>query len=146
MSFVREDGMETVPCAAEAVKEGYFYKIETSNYRATKTAAVDDKPFGVGAESSIEDDGDAKTLAAGDKMNFYSLGCGKKVKVAAITGLTLRRGAPLYLSQTAEADGCCGTSSSNSATKVAHYWGPDNLATTANGQLIDALLDVPKTD
>ena len=136
------DGMEALPCAAEAIKAGYLYKADGS-YNMTKTASVTDVVLGIAAVSSIDDNGDAKTLTAGQVMNFYRPGCGKKVKVAMITGITLRRGDRIYTAQTAEADGCAKNSSANSAVCIGTYYGPDNRLTESDGELADVALDTP---
>jgi hypothetical protein len=136
------DGLEPLPCAAEAIKQGYLYKADGS-YNMTKITTVTDVVLGIAAISSIDDNGDAKTLTAGQVMNFYRPGCGKKVKVAMITGITLRRGDRIYTAQTAEADGCAKNSSANSAVCIGTYYGPDNVTTAANGELADVALDTP---
>lgn len=136
------DGLESLPCAAEAIKEGYLYKVDGS-YNMTKTTDVTDVVLGIAAASSVDDNGDAKILTAGQKMNFFRPGCGKKVKVAMVAGITLRRGDRIYTSQTAEADGCAKNSSANSAVCIGTYYGPDNVTTTSNGELADVVLDTP---
>jgi hypothetical protein len=136
------DGLESLPCAAEAILQGYLYKADGS-YNMTKIASVTDVILGIAAVSSIDDNGDAKTLTAGQKMNFYRPGCGKKVKVAMITGITLRRGDRIYGAQTAEENGCAKNSSANSAVCIGTYYGPDNHLTAANGELADVALDTP---
>jgi hypothetical protein len=134
--------MEPMPCAAEAIKAGYLYKSDGS-YNMTKTTTVTDVVLGIAVVSSIDDNGDAKTLTAGQVMNFYRPGCGKKVQVAMITGITLRRGDRIYTAQTAEEDGCAKNSSANSAVAIGTYHGPDNHLTTANGELAAVVLDTP---
>ncbi len=136
------DGMESLPCAAEAIKAGYLYKADAS-YNMTKTTAVTDVVLGIAAQSSIDDNGDVKVLAAGQRMNFYRPGCGRKVKVAMVAGITLRRGDRIYTAQNAEADGCAKNSSANGAVCIGTYYGPDNVTTTADGELADVSLDTP---
>lgn len=143
MGMIREDGIETVPCTALAILEGYVYKIDSgSSYRAALATTVTDTPFGIAVSSSLDATGAAKTLTAGETANFYALGCGKKVKVAALTTETWHRGAAVYVSQSAAADGVASADSSNNAVKIGHYFGVEGLATTATGQLIDVMLDV----
>lgn len=136
------DGLESMPCAAEAIKAGYLYKADAS-YNMTKTTTVTDVVLGIAAVSSIDDNGDAKTLTAGQAMNFHRPGCGKKVQVAVISGITLRRGDRIYTAQTAEADGCAKNSNANSAVCVGTYYGPDNHLTESNGELAEVALDTP---
>jgi hypothetical protein len=136
------DRLEPMPCAAEAIKAGYLYKADGS-YNMTKTTTVTDVVLGIAAVSSIDDNGDAKTLTAGQVMNFYRPGCGKKVKVAMIAGITLRRGNRIYTAQTAEADGCAKNSNANSAVCIGTYFGPDNVLTVIDGELADVALDTP---
>jgi len=144
MSEVRGDGISELPCKAEAIVEGYLYKVDSSaSYRMTKATAVNNVISGVAVESSLDAIGDAKTLTAGETALFYNPGCGKVVKVAAITGLTLHRDAPLYAAPTASGSYMVSTSSSDSAQKIGHYKGSEGLVTTADGDLIDVLLDVP---
>lgn len=136
------DGMESLPCAAEAIKAGYLYKVNGS-YNMTKTTAVTDVVLGIAAQSSIDDNGDVKVLTAGQKMNFFRPGCGRKVKVAMINGITLRRGDRIYTAQTTEADGCAKNSNANSAVCIGTYYGPDNVTTGSDGELHDVVLDTP---
>lgn len=139
MALVRGDGIEDIPCAAEIIHEGYIYKLD-ANYRATKTTAASNTVIGVAVMTSVDDTGAQKTLAAGQVMPFFILGCGKKVKVASVSGVTYRRGAPVFASGTA---GMVTATPSNGAAIIGHYFGNDNLQTSADGELIDVVLDVP---
>ena len=144
MGLVRGDGKEELPCAAEAIYEGYLYRAysgATPNYGMTITTSVGDVVAGIAEESSKDAFGAAKTLAAGDKASFYLPGCGKIVKVASVITQTWHRGAAVYTSQSANADGMVETSSS-SAVMIGHYMGPEGIQTATSGQLIEVLLDV----
>lgn len=144
MSEVRGDGISELPCKAEAIKEGYLYKVDSSaSYRMTKAAAVNDVISGVAVESSLDAVGAAKTLTAGETAIFYNPGCGKVVKVASLTALTWHRDAAVYAAPTASGSYMVSTSSANSAQKIGHYKGQEGLVTAADGELIDVLLDVP---
>lgn len=138
---IGENGIQ-LPCAAEAIKRGYLYKMSSGNM--TKTASVDDKPTGVACWDSTDADGDAKTMTAGDYWNFYPIGCGKIVEVAFLASQNLVAGVTkIYTSQTAETDGLAGTSSENSATAIGHYMGRKNVTTsTTAGTCYPVLLDV----
>jgi len=143
MVTVQDGRIRELPCKAEAIVQGYAYKVDSSaSYRMTKASAVNDVCSGIAMESSLDANGDAKTLAAGETALFYAPGCGKIAKVASLTGLTWHRDAPVYLAPTASGSYMVSTSSANSAQKIGHYSGQEGLVTTANGQLIDVLLDV----
>jgi len=133
------DGAILVPMAAVAVNGGDILKI--ASYLATQAASVNDTCFGIAQQTSIDDTGTALTLTEGDFWPVYPLGCGKVVNVRSLTGQTWRFGAAVYNDQTASTDGCAETSSSNSATKIGHYVGPDNVL-TSGVTLIRVLLDV----
>jgi hypothetical protein len=136
MSAVNETGILNLPCSAIVIYEGYLY-VASSGQMALATAVTDDVMVAV--ESSIDDDGAAKTLTAGDSMPFFVMGTGKVVKVASLTGITYTLGCAVYCSTT---DGVCDTTSANSATMIGHYVGPNNVATASTGDLIDVCLDV----
>lgn len=139
MTAVNESGILNLPCAAEAIKEGYCYKNSSGNM--TKIASVADVIVAIAVESSMDDEGAVKTLTAGQKMPFYLPGCGKVVKLASVAGVTWNIGEAVFGGQTADADGCVNNDSSNSAVMIGHYYGPEAFATGANGELIDVLLD-----
>ena len=140
MAAVNESGIVNLPCAAEAIYEGYLYKI-SSGQATIATTVTDDCVIAV--QSSIDDDGAAKTLAANQKMPFYLPHCGKVVKVASLNAMTYTIGAGVYMGPSASTDGLCGSSSGSSATRIGTYYGPNNVATSADGDLIDVLLDTP---
>lgn len=141
MAIVNDSGMIPLPCAAEAIKEGYGYYNSSGNM--TKITTVAQVIVAIAAASSIDDQGAAKTLTTGQKMNFFVPGCGKIVKLASVAGITWNIGESVYGGQTADADGCFSNDNSNSAVKIGHYYGPEGLATSADGDQIDVLLDVP---
>jgi len=136
MAVVNESGMVNFQCAGEIIYEGHCYV--PSSGRMTKTTTVSDDVV-IAAESSIDDLGVAKLLTAGQTMPFFVPGCGKTVKVASKTTITYTLLCAVYLSTT---DGLVDTSSSG-ATMIGHYAGPNNVATSADGDLIDVILDVP---
>ena len=144
MGLVNESGLRQSPCAAEAIKEGYLYYINSGDsYRMTKITTVAQVVSGIAEDSSTDALGAARTLTAGDKHSFYRPGCGKVVKVASVISATYHRDAAVYGGQSADADGMCNTDNTNSAQKIGHYAGTENLTTTVSGQLIDVYLDVP---
>jgi hypothetical protein len=140
MAAINETGIVNLPCAAVAIYEGYLYITPTA---MTKQTTVATAVYGIAVESSIDDEGNAKTLAAGQKMPFYLPGCGKIVKVASATGQTWNVGEAAYAGQSATADGCVETSNSNSAILIGHYFGVEAGTTTVDGQLVPILLDAP---
>ena len=116
------------PFAAVAVAEGETLIV--SSYQLTQSTSVDDTVVGVVAEKSIDDAGAALTLTAGDFWGYYPLGCNAVVNCISLTAQTWRYGAIVYNAQSASADGRVETSSSNSATKIGRYVGPDNVLTS----------------
>ena len=122
------DGAILGPFAAVAVKEGEALVI--TSYNLTQSTTVNDTVVGVAAQSSIDDAAAALTLEAGDFWPYYPLGCGKTINCLSLTSQTWRYGAIVYNAQSASADGRVETSSSNSATKIGRYVGPDNVLTS----------------
>ena len=133
-----------MPCAAEAIYEGYVYKLSSGNMTVCTT--VNDKAYGVAAQSSMDWElNTARTMVAGENWQFYPLGCEEIVNVASLTSLTWKPGAKVYLDQSASADGLVSTDSSSSATVIGHYKGPQ-ITTSAAGQLIQVILDTPSIE
>lgn len=141
MSLVHDGGMIPLPCAAEVIYEGKTYKWSTG--RMTVTASVAEVVAGVAAYSSLDDEGAAKTLTAGEKFPFFLPGCGKIVKMASLASITWNKGEAVYGGQTLDADGLVSNVSSNSAILIGHYMGPEGVAVETAGDLIDVLMDVP---
>jgi hypothetical protein len=131
------DGIIMMPMAAIAVNEGECLKDASQNLALAAT--VNDSVLFIAAQTSIDDVGAALTLTAGDLWPVYPLGCNKVVNVRSLTGKTWRTNAIVYNSQTAGADGTVDTDSTNSATKIGRYVGPDNVATSGT-TLIRVLL------
>ena len=123
-----QDMIRTGPFAAVAVLEGETLIV--SSYQLTQSTAVNDTVVGVAAQKTIDDTGAALTLTAGDFAGYYPLGCGAVVNCLSLTGQTWRFGAIVYNCQTASANGRVETDSSNSATKIGRYVGPDNVLTS----------------
>ena len=144
MAMVNAGDIRTEACAAEAIYEGWLYKQVTSAYQMTKTTACTDVPGGVAVDSSKDALGAARTLTAGDRHNFYKMGCGKVVKVAMIVSQTLHKNAAVYVAQASSTTnyGMADVVGTNSAIKIGHYVGTEGITTTA-GQLVDVVLDVP---
>lgn len=121
------------PFAAVAVLEGETMVI--SSQALTQSASVNDTVVGVVAQKSIDDAGAALTLTVGDYWPYYPLGCGKVVNCLSLTTQTWRYGAIVYNAQTASADGRVETGSTNSATKIGRYVGPDNVLTSGETRI-----------
>lgn len=135
----------SLPCAAEAIVEGYVYKDDGSG-RMTAHASVTDVPVAIALESSLDVQlGTAKTLTAGDEMPFAMMGSGMVVGVASENAITYQTHAAVYGAQTASTNGYCDSSNGNSAVKIGHYMGKDAYATTTAGELIPVRLDVAPT-
>lgn len=122
------DGTILMPVAAVAIKEGDCLK--DSSQVLTQATTVNDSVLFVAAQSSIDDTGTALTMTSGDMWPVYPLGCNKVVNCRSLTGKTWRANAIVYNSQTADTDGAVDTDSSNSATKIGRYVGPDNVLTS----------------
>ena len=139
MAAVNESGIVNLPCTAIIIYEGHLYKF-SSGQMALQTDDAD--PVVIAVESSVDDLGDAKTLTAGETMPFFVPGCGKIVKVASLTGITYTLGCAVYNCPDGSTDGlCCVTATT--ATLIGHYMGPNSVATTKDGDLVDVLLDAP---
>jgi len=132
-----EERIQTGPFAAVALKEGEALII--SSQVLTQSTTVNDTVVGVTAMATVDDTGTALTLTSGDFREYYPLGCNEVVNCLSLTAQTWRFGAIVYNAQTASADGRVETSSSNSATKIGRYVGPDNVATSGE-TLIRVLL------
>ena len=141
MALVLAGGIKNLPCAAIALHEGYLYYINSGVMTLYTTVAQ--VIAGIAVESSIDDLGDAKTLSSGQMMPFFTPGCGKIVKVASKTGVTWTLSQKVYGGQTATTDGLADDTGTNGAILLGHYMGPNGVATTADGDLIDVALDVP---
>ena len=101
------------------------------------TASVTDKPIGVTVSESSRDADGALEAAGTGTVSIIPLSGVQYVKC--VGGGVLKTGERLYTSQTAEADGHCHTTSSNSATFIGVYMGEDGL-TPAAGDLIPVLM------
>ena len=146
MAMVNAGDIRTEACAAEAINEGWLYKQVTTAYQMTKTTACADVVAGVAVDTSKDALGAARTLAAGDRHNFYKMGCDKVVKVAMIASQTLHKNAPVYVAQASGATnyGMADVVGTNSAIKIGHYVGVEGITTSSTaGQLVDVVLDVP---
>ncbi len=141
MSQVHDGGMIQLPCAAEAIYEGKTYM--WSSGKMTVTTSVAQVIAGVAAYSSLDDEGAAKTLVAGERFPFFLPGCGKIVKMASLASITWNKGEAVYGGQTSDADGLVSNSNSASAILIGHYMGPEGVAVATAGDLIDVLMDVP---
>ena len=97
------------------------------------TAAVDDKPFAVTVDESSRDAANVLEVAGTGTVSVVGLSGVQYVRCMAITGA--KQGLRLYTSQTSDTDGYADDDSSNSATFIGVYMGPDN-ATIATGDLV----------
>jgi hypothetical protein len=136
------DGAILCPTGAIAIKEGQVCMC--SSYLMALTATNSDKAWGVSAETATDDTGTALTLTSGDLWPFYMLGSGKVVNVRSLTAQTWLYGAAVYISASANEDGCVETASTG-VTKIGHYVGPHNIL-TSGVTLIEVLLDVAGGD
>ena len=143
MAFVQNSFQEAgraLPVTAIAINEGYLYKL-SSNQMAACTA-VDDTVVGVAVYTTVDADGDAKTMTAGDKVNFFLLGSGLEVNVAMVASESLTTGCTIYNEQTTGTDGHASIDSSNSATAIGHYYGDAQTTSSTAGTLYPVTLDI----
>lgn len=132
-----------LPVAAEAIYEGYVYKITSGNL--TVITAKGDAAFAVAAKSTRDPQlNTALTMTAGDMWAFYLLGGGNIVNVAAVAGDTWKLGAKVYLDTSV--DGMVTTDLDTNGVCIGHYKGKESLVIGAtDGVLIQVILDVPST-
>lgn len=126
-----------LPVTAIAIYEGYLYKW-SSNQMAICTA-VTDTVVGVAAYSTKDADGDAKTMTAGDKVNFFLLGSGLEVNVAMAASENLTTGCTIYTGTNGQASI---DDSSSSATAIGHYYGDAQTTSSTAGTLYPVTLDI----
>ena len=125
-----------LPVTAIAIYEGYLYKW-SSNQMAVCTT-VNDTVVGVAAYSTKDADGNAKTMTAGDKVNFFLLGSGLEVNVAMAASEALTTGCTIY----AGTNGHASIDSSNNAVALGHYYGDAQTTSATAGTLYPITLDI----
>jgi len=143
MSIMRDMGKKptSLPCAAEAIVEGYVYKASGTTNQMTKITAKGDTAFAVALSSTLDPQlATAKTMTAGDNWEFALIGSKMTVMVASKTTITYQFGDMVYLSD--DVDGMV-TSAHATSRPIGHYVGPDATTTATSGQLIEVYLDVP---
>ena len=143
MAFVQNSFQEAgraLPVTAIAIYEGYLYKWSSNQMAACTT--VDDTVIGIAAYSTKDADGDAKTMTAGDKVNFFLLGSGLEVNVAMVASESLTTGCIIYNEQTAGTDGHASIDNSSSATAIGHYYGDAQITSSTAGNLYPLTLDI----
>ena len=98
------------------------------------TAGVTDKPIGVTLDESSR--GADNTLEAAGTGTVSILPFSGVQYIRVITNGAVKTGAPVYMAQTAEADGHCKVNdATNSAQFIGYYMGEDGI-TPATGDLI----------
>ncbi len=114
------------------LKKGAGDALEIITAKGDAAMAVLDQGF-VNSEQTV------KTTVSGDRAGVFLLGSGAIVKVASVTTITYTLGCKVYLD-----DAVDGMVNKTAATSVpiGHYVG-DGEATTASGDLVDVVLDVP---
>ena len=126
-----------LPVTAIAIYEGYLYTW-SSNQMAVCTT-VTDTVAGIAAYSTKDADGDAKTMTAGDKVNFFLLGSGLEVNVAMAASEKLTTGCTIYAGTNGHASI---NSSSSTATAIGHYYGDAQTTSSIAGTLYPVTLDI----
>jgi len=126
---------------AGTYKEGMLVKEGGAANRAALITAKGDTAIGVIAESQKDPKTDAHEAAvAGDKRNYFPLGCKAIVHVYGVTGRTFTAGCAIYLDDAV--DGGV-TEAAATSRPIGHY--PRNMAsltTTATGDKVPCYLDV----
>lgn len=125
-----------LPVTASAIYEGYLYK--WSSNQMTVCTAVTDTVVGIAAYSTKDADGDAKTMTAGDKVNFFLLGSGLEVNVAMAASKDLTTGCTIY----AGTNGHASIDNSSNATAIGHYYGNAQTTSSTAGTLYPVTLDI----
>ena len=98
------------------------------------TAGVTDKPIGVTIDESSRDAAGTLEAAGTGTVSIIPFSGVQYIRV--ITNGAAKTGAPVYMAQTAEADGHCKINdAANSAQFVGYYMGEDGI-TPATGDLI----------
>lgn len=123
---------------ATLTQEGLVLKKDSGN-TLTLITAKGDTAVGVLDNPFINVDQTAKTTVSGDTVGVFFLGSGAIVRVASEISLTWTTGQAVYLADST--DGMVNQTASTSRP-IGHYVG-DGEATTASGDLISVILDVP---
>lgn len=113
------------------LKKGSGNTLEVITAKGDAAVAVLDQAF-------VDSTQTAKTTVTGDRVGVFLLGSGAIIKVASATTITYTVGCKVYLD-----DGLDGGVNVTAATStpIGHYVG-DGEATTADGDLVDIVLDV----
>lgn len=113
-------------------QSGLMVKYDASGLMST--AGVTDKPIGVTIDESSRDA--AGTLEAAGTGTVSIIPFSGVQYIRCITNGAVKLGAPVYMAQTAEADGHCKPNdATNSAQFIGYYMGEDGV-TPATGDLI----------
>lgn len=126
----------TMTASEGIAQEGLVFKITTN--AMTIAVAKGDAAVAVADQAMMDDTQTAVTATSGEKEGFFLLGSGAVVRIASITGITYAIGDKVYLDDSQ--DGMINKTAATS-TPVGHYVG-DGETTTANGDLVDVILDV----
>ena len=123
---------------ATLTQEGLVLKKDSGN-TLTLITAKGDAAVAVLDQAFVDATQTAKTTVSGDKVGVFFLGSGAIVKVASVTTITYTTGCLVYLAD--DVDGMVNITGATS-TPIGHYVG-DGEATTASGDLVDVILDMP---
>lgn len=113
------------------LKKGSGNTLEIITAKGDAAVAVMDQSF-------VDMTQTAKTTVTGDRAGVFLLGSGDIVKVKSATTITYTTGCIVYLDD--GVDGAINITGATS-TPIGHYVG-DGEATTADGDLVDVILDV----
>lgn len=114
------------------LKKGSGNTLEITTVKGDAAVAVMDQSF-------VDMTQTAKTTVTGDRAGVFFLGSGAIVKVKSATTITYTVGARVFLDD--GVDGAINITAATS-TPIGHYVG-DGEATTADGDLVDVILDIP---
>jgi hypothetical protein len=144
MSLVRsmKNAPWTIEVDAGTYKDGMLIKEGSADDRAALITVKGDTAIGVISGDQIDPKTDVHEAAvAGDKRNYYPLGCKEIVHVyARAASLTFAAGGAIYLAD--DVDGAV-TSAASTSRPIGHF--PRNMAdqvTVAVGEKVPCYLDV----
>jgi len=115
-------------------------KTSGANTVEIMTDETDTAVFGILDQGFVDDEGNARTTASGDKVAVFQLGTGAIVNVRSALSQTYTIGLAVYTSAT---DGCVDDSDPGSAMLIGHYAGEGKTTSATAGDLIPVCLDMP---
>jgi len=128
-----------VASVATLAYEGILLK-KSSGANTVEIQTGTDTCFGILDQAFLDDEGNARTTASGDKVGVFQLGTGAIVNVRSSASQTYTIGIAVYASAT---DGAVDDSDPGSSNMIGHYAGDGEVTTATAGDLIPVCLDMP---